>query len=79
MRFPLAALAAALVIAAVVLPASPAAAASRCAQDRATPAYSGSVFRALRSKRRLTVTVLAGATDTAGNGVTVRSRRVMRR
>ena len=51
MRFPLAALAAALVIAAVVLPASPAAAAPRCAQDRATPAYSGSVLRALRSKR----------------------------
>jgi len=51
MRFPLAALAAALVIAAVVLPASPSAAAPRCAQDRATPAYSGSVFRALRSKR----------------------------
>ena len=38
-----------------------------------------SARRALRSKRRLTVTVLAGATDTAGNGVTVRSRRVMRR
>ncbi len=53
MRFPLAALATALVVAAVVLPASPAEAAPRCAQDRATPAYAGSVLRALRSKRDL--------------------------
>jgi hypothetical protein len=53
MRFPLAALATALVVAAVFLPASPAEAAPRCAQDRATPAYAGSVLRALRSKRDL--------------------------
>jgi hypothetical protein len=51
MRFPLAALAAALALTAVILPASPAEAASRCAQQRATPAYAGSVLRALRAKR----------------------------
>jgi plastocyanin len=38
-----------------------------------------SARRALRNVRRLSVTVVAGATDTAGNGVTVRSRRVLRR
>ena len=38
-----------------------------------------SARRALRNQRRLTVTVIAGATDDAGNGVTVRARRVMRR
>jgi hypothetical protein len=51
MRFPLAALAATVVLTAVVLPASPAEAASPCAQQRATPAYAGSVLRALRAKR----------------------------
>jgi hypothetical protein len=52
MRFPLAALAAALALAAVALPGSPAEAAPRCV-DRASPAYAGSVLRALRSKRDL--------------------------
>jgi hypothetical protein len=51
MQFPLAALAAALVLTAAVFTASPAEAAPRCAQRKASPAYAGSVLRALRSKR----------------------------
>jgi hypothetical protein len=51
MRFPLAALAAALGLTAVALPASPAEAATHCAQPRVSPAYTGGVLRALRSKR----------------------------
>ena len=51
MRFPLAALAAAVILATVVLPASPAEAATRCSPPPASPAYAGSVLRALRSKR----------------------------
>jgi hypothetical protein len=50
MRFPLAALAAALVLTAAA-PAPPARAASRCAVQRATPAYAGGVLRVLRAKR----------------------------
>jgi hypothetical protein len=51
MRSPLAALAAAVALTAVALPASPAEAATRCAQQRVSPAYAGSVLRALRAKR----------------------------
>jgi hypothetical protein len=51
MRFPLGVLAAALALTAVALPVSPAEAATRCAQPHASPAYAGSVLRALRAKR----------------------------
>ncbi len=51
MRFPLAALATGLALTAVALPASSAEAATRCAQQRVSPAYAGSVLRALRAKR----------------------------
>ncbi len=51
MRSPLAALAAALALTAVALPASPAEATTRCAQQRVSSAYAGSVLRALRAKK----------------------------
>jgi hypothetical protein len=51
MRFPLAAFAAALVLTAVALPASPAEGATRCAHQHVSPAYAGSVLRALRARR----------------------------
>jgi hypothetical protein len=51
MRFPLAALAAAVVVTGVAVHAAPAAAAPRCAHPRVSPAYAGSVLRALRAKR----------------------------
>ena len=50
MRFPLAALAAAMVLTAAA-PAQPARAASACAAPRATPAYASGVLRVLRAKR----------------------------
>src|SRR4051812_48947636 len=49
-RFPLAAIAAALVLT-VAAPDLPARAVSGCASPRATPAYAGGVLRVLRSKR----------------------------
>jgi hypothetical protein len=51
MRFPLAAIAAALVLTVAAAPAPSARPASGCAQQRATPAYAAGVLRALRAKR----------------------------
>jgi hypothetical protein len=51
MRFPLAALAAAVALCAAAFSAAPAEAATRCAKQRVSPAYAGSVLRALRAKR----------------------------